>query len=207
MVRFNAYRKTYNDALVISADITLEPGVYWLQGENGSGKTTLLKSAAGLIPFAGEIQLNGLSLSAGRRRYLQQVSYAEAEPVYPAFLSGMDLVRFYIDARQGARKEQAQQVLELFGADKYADNKTGTYSSGMMKKLSLVLAFIGTPGLVLLDEPLITLDHEALTKLTNLIEELSAKGVTFIITSHQPLTFEDRSCILLGIKDKQVVNL
>ena len=62
-----------------------------------------------------------------------------------------------------------------------------SYSSGMLKKLSLVLAFIGNPVLILLDEPFITLDMDAVRGLQQLIEQKQAAGVSFCISSHQDL--------------------
>jgi ABC-2 type transport system ATP-binding protein len=64
----------------------------------------------------------------------------------------------------------------------------GSYSSGTIKKLSLVLAFIGNPPLILLDEPFATLDAEAAILLGELISEYQQDlGVSFIFSSHQPI--------------------
>jgi ABC-2 type transport system ATP-binding protein len=91
-------------------------------------------------------------------------------------------------------------VVGHFGIQNYLDYAVGTYSSGMTKKLSLVQAFIGNPKLILLDEPLITLDNEALAPLSSLIRDRMKKGVSFLFTSHQPFPeglIAPTNCILM----------
>ena len=78
-------------------------------------------------------------------------------------------------------------LVEVLGMHEYINNKTGTYSAGMNKKLSLVLAFIGNPSLVILDEPLITLDPHAFHQVSSLIiEKNKNNGIGFLMSSHQP---------------------
>ncbi len=163
----------------------LDKGIYWIKGENGSGKTSLIKSIAGLIPFTGSIAVNGFELSKQRIPYTKAVNYAEAEPQYPPFLTGKELIDFYKNTKGPGLPIELTAAL---GVEKFMHNKTAVYSSGMMKKLSLVLAFIGHPQLILLDEPLIALDVESIAVLQNTIAVYIAKGVSFIVTSHQPLS-------------------
>jgi ABC-2 type transport system ATP-binding protein len=67
----------------------------------------------------------------------------------------------------------------------YLSTQTGSWSSGMIKRLSLLLAFIGDPALILLDEPLATLDNEAVLLLPELIREYHVNnGISFIFSSH-----------------------
>lgn len=186
MIRFENYRKSYASKLVLAVpELQLQQGIYWLKGENGIGKTTLLKSIAGLIPFEGTIQLQGISIKREPIRFRQLVNYAEAEPLYPGILTGKDLINFYKQTKQ-ATQEQADELIEIFDIGSFVGERIGTYSSGMAKKLSLVLAFIGKANLILLDEPFITLDQKALHVLPELITAYAQKGSSFIISSHQP---------------------
>lgn len=203
MIRFSQYSKAYNDTLIISADLQLEHGLYWLKGENGSGKTTLLKSIAGLIPFSGQIEVAGSNIKTDRIGYRHKVNYAEAEPLYPSFLTGAELLDFFI-ATKKADRTQANQLVEMLGVGTYINNKIGTYSSGMAKKLSLVLGFIGNPSLILLDEPLITLDQPSVNNLLQLIENTHLQGVSFLITSHQEFEFRGAKGIRLRIADRRL---
>jgi ABC-2 type transport system ATP-binding protein len=187
MISFQQFKKGYNAAPVIEiADLTLPTNIYWLKGENGSGKTTLLKCIAGLLPFDGTISVNDINLRQERTNYLRIVNYAEAEPIYPPYLTGNDLIHLYRHTK-GNQKTNVADLIDALGINQYQNQKIGTYSSGMVKKLSLVLAFIGSPKLILLDEPLITLDKNAARRLQWKIDQYSQYGVAFILTSHQAL--------------------
>jgi len=179
-------KKFFGSHLIIDVDhFQFEPGACWIQGSNGAGKTTLLKTMAGMLPFDGEVAWNNLYLKKNRRQYLQQVSYAPAEPLYPEFVSGKELVEFYAEARN-ADSGHVNALLSVSGVEKFTDGKLGTYSTGMIKKLSLVLAFIGKPSVLLLDEPLITIDKDSVHFIYDLMHEfLDQQQGILLFTSHQ----------------------
>ncbi|RYZ29027.1 MAG: ABC transporter ATP-binding protein [Chitinophagaceae bacterium] len=187
MLQIANYQKAYSYAPVLTIpQLHLSKGIYWLKGENGAGKTTFLKSVAGLIPFDGEVSINKISLRKQRMLYTKNVSFAEAEPVYPVFLTGNDLLRFFRETK-GSNEVIEQKIVTAFGMKSYLQNKIATYSSGMLKKLSLLLAFTGNPKLILLDEPFITLDIESISILERLIAESFENGISILISSHQQL--------------------
>jgi ABC-2 type transport system ATP-binding protein len=159
-------------------------GIYWIKGENGAGKTSLIKCIAGLLNFSGEIAVNNFKIKKHRQQYTRQVNYAEAEPLFPPFLTGVELLEFYSNTNGGPIPNT---LIEEMNMEHFLQQKTGTYSSGMMKKLSLALAFTGKPSLILLDEPLIALDTKAVIVLQNYIAQQLKKEVSFLVTSHQPL--------------------
>src|SRR5918993_773295 len=187
MLTVSQYSKAYNGTLVLTVPLLeLRPGTYWIKGDNGSGKSTFFKSAGGLMPFDGDIVLNGLRLKDRTIAYRRQVNYAEAEPSYPGFLTARDLVRFVGKARNATRDQQ-NSLVELFGVDSFFEKPCETFSSGMMKKLSLVIAFLGAPSLIILDEPLITLDEKTRNTLLALISQTAVSGTMFLMSSHQLL--------------------
>ena len=204
MIRFKNYSKEYNGQLIIKADMALDGSFYWLKGENGSGKSTLFKSIAGLIHFSGQIEVEGIDINKDRIGYRMIVNHAEAEPVFPTFLTGTELVDFYTTTKR-ADKQQVAQLIAALGIGAFVGNKTGTYSSGMLKKLSLVLGFIGHPKLILLDEPLITLDQASVSNLMQLIENAVDSGITVIITSHQQLVTGKHTSSKLSIADHALI--
>ena len=87
MLSIRNFTKKYSDRLILSIpEIDFVRGVYWIKGENGAGKSTLFKAIAGMIPFQGTITFaDGTGVTTHRKKYLQRVAYAEAEPVYPTF--------------------------------------------------------------------------------------------------------------------------
>lgn len=196
MLQFKHYKKKYNTELILDIDnMTINDGVYWIEGSNGTGKSTLMKCIAGIIPFEGEILVCGVANDQKNMlKYRRIINYGEAEPAYPEFMKGNDLIEFYKNIRH-AKTEQVENLVKKFGVDKFQMKEIGTYSSGMKKKLSLALAFIGSPQLILLDEPLITLDKETTDIVLHLISEYASKNVSVIFTSHQE--FKDKLTIPL----------
>jgi ABC-2 type transport system ATP-binding protein len=194
MLRFLGTRKAYDRDVVLEIpELQLKDGVYWLQGINGSGKTTLLRMIAGLSPFEGDILFKDISQQKQPLLYRKQVSWAEAEPQYPPFITGNDLVLYYQNIRK-ATDNQVKRLIAFSGLEKDLYKPVGVYSSGMVKRLSLLLAFIGNTPLILLDEPLATLDAEAVHALPDLIAEYRKEyGTGFIFSSHQPFLSETLS--------------
>jgi ABC-2 type transport system ATP-binding protein len=181
------FQKSYGGEPVLTiADWHLPPGIHWLKGPNGTGKTTLFRCIAGMLPFNGAIVLNGLDSRRQAVPYRLRVNYAEAEPTFPPFLTGYELIRWVADAKQ-APAGQADALSEAFGVGTFMHTPVGTYSSGMLKKTSLVMAFLGKPALILLDEPLVTLDVAATKTVIQLIETAHREGVSFLLSSHQAI--------------------
>jgi ABC-2 type transport system ATP-binding protein len=187
MLKLQQIQKKYYETLILNIpQLELSPGIYWVQGGNGVGKTTCLKIIAGLIPFEGDVLVkNTVSSKKDPVRYRQEVNYAEAEPLYPGFLTGRDLLRLHTSAK-GKGHEDITAMAPEMRIPAFLNNPVSSYSSGMLKKLSLLLAFTGAPSLILLDEPLITLDQDAIPVLYEWVRRFHIQhGVSFFITSHQ----------------------
>lgn len=187
MLQFDKLQKKYGSFTALDIEsFAIEDGIVWLQGENGSGKTTLLKTVAGLLPFKGDIVLdNQYSLIKQRQQYLQLVNYGETEPLYPGFLTGKELVKLYCHGKKGSIQQSEELLRRLHVFEAY-NKPVATYSSGMVKKLSLVLAFTGSPKWILLDEPLVAVDAASVETVCDIIKQKHGQqGVSFLITSHQ----------------------
>ncbi len=158
MLQFTGVEKFYGSKKVLEVpSLELPLDIYWLQGPNGSGKTTILRVLAGILPFRGHIRLQGFGLRDNPVAYRRLIGWADAEPLYPDFLTGANLLAFYRDIiRPPAR--QVDELIDRLGVTSWLDSKAVTWSAGMCKKISLLLAFIGRPALILLNEPLVTLD-------------------------------------------------
>ena len=185
MLQLTDLKKAYGPRVILQIpQLSVPPGTYWIKGNNGSGKTTLMKIIAGINPVEGTVILNNTDLVKNPMTYRQQVSFAEAEPVFPGFVTGWDLIRFVQNMRK-EKEESLQMLIEYFGVRDFLDYTVGTYSSGMTKRLSLMLAFIGNTKLILLDEPLITLEDIFLPLLFSLIKLRQNQGTSFLLSSHQ----------------------
>jgi ABC-2 type transport system ATP-binding protein len=162
-------------------------GIHWLKGGNGTGKSTLFRIISGQTPFIGEVHLNGIDLRKEPVKFRSKISFAEAEPQYPLFIKGKELLDFYTETRKADTK-QAKELADHFEMTPFLNNVVGSYSSGMLKKLSLICAFVGDADLFILDEPLITIDTLSADKLNKLITEKASQGKSFLVSSHQEVS-------------------
>jgi ABC-2 type transport system ATP-binding protein len=198
MLQFQNFTKSYGNYPALKIEnLQLQAGIYWIKGVNGSGKSTLLKSIAGILAFDGDILIdNTISVKKQPVAYRKLVNFVEAEPVFPDFLTGSEMIALFADAKD-APAGQEEGYIKSMGMQSFVGHPVGTYSSGMMKKLSLLLAFLGKPKLILLDEPLITIDTASLAVLNTWIRERhEQEGTSFLLSSHQIL--EDGSLPVSG---------
>ena len=151
---------------------------------SGSKFPSAASPGPGLPPAEGIRSHSPLSLRKNPVDWRRMVNYGEAEPLYPAFVTGRELIRLFADGKR-APAGQVDFLLDRLGAGSFVDQTAGTYSSGMRKKLSLVLAFVGQPAVILLDEPLNTLDHAAVDAVYGLVEDCRQRDTTLLVSSHQ----------------------
>ncbi len=208
MLQIKNLQKSYGGHLVIQVpDLVLSEGIHWFKGANGSGKTTFFRTLAGMLPFEGEIQLGEWDIRKQPVEYRLHINYGEAEPDYPEFLTANDLIQFVAVAKR-ASKSQVDSLIETLGIEPFLYQPTGTYSSGMLKKTSLALAFLGDPKVIILDEPLITIDDATVQRVYELVRDYHAKGVTFLLSSHQDFRFNALPIKqLFEVKDKKITEI
>jgi len=199
MLEIENFKKSFGTKPLLDIpQLILDQKIYWIKGENGTGKTTLLKCLAGISSFCGNITLDQIALKQQPRKYLQKVNFSQTEPTFPDFLTGMQLIAFFIKAKQGSF-EQINKLLDDFQMKAYIDAQPlATYSSGMLKKLSLILAFLGKPTVVLLDEPYISLDLQAIETLNKYLENMLANKTTVLLTTH--LDSLDIPCEIINLE-------
>ena len=191
MLHIQNFLKTYNNHKILEIEnLQIPEGIHWFKGINGSGKSTLFRSIAGIIPFKGNILFKHTDCRKEVVAYRLLVNLSEAEPLYPDYLSGYDLLSFMAEAKK-ARDGQLKELADSLGVSQYWKSPIGTYSSGMQKKISLLSAFLGSPKLIMLDEPLITIDDRSVQIVYELVKDYYEKqGVSFLLSSHQDFRFE-----------------
>jgi ABC-type multidrug transport system ATPase subunit len=153
-------------------------GFLVVTGPNGSGKTTLLRLVAGLLlPTAGELEVD-----VPRDR----VGFLGHEPlVYREFtaIENLDLYgRLY---RVPERRERIGMLLERFGLWDVRNERTGSFSRGMLQRLALCRTLLHDPDLIVLDEPFSALDDEGAALLDRELAELRPRA-TFLVATHDP---------------------
>jgi len=199
--------KFYGDFKALdSVSFAVEKGwVYGYLGPNGAGKTTTIRTMLGLLkPDQGEVQITGLNPTKDPVQALQSLGYAPELPTLQTFFTGEQLLDFMgkmFGLAAQARKEKVRQLLDLVGLKEWGDKRIGKYSKGMVQKLSVALALINDPVVLIMDEPTIGMDPEATAHFRNLFTTLSKQGKTVFISSHL-LDEVQRICTHVGMINK-----
>jgi ABC-2 type transport system ATP-binding protein len=169
-------------------DLVVPRGEWFcLLGPNGSGKTTLLRAVAGqLAPSAGVIRIGGFDLAAAPESARRNLGFAHAPERLPELLTGRQCLEVYAAAH--GLGEIGSEVLELAAQFRLAgalDRFVDTYSLGMRQKLAALLALIGSPALVVLDEAFNGLDAaSALILKTHLERRIASSGCAVVLATH-----------------------
>jgi len=187
MIAYRAFTKRYDGRTAVDA-LTLEVpsgSVVALLGPNGSGKTTSIKAAAGLIrPDAGEVVLGSGRLNALDPRGRRLSAFLPQRVSFPETLTGREVVEFYRRLRE-APAEAVDRVLKFASLNGAGAKPVGTYSGGMVQRLGLAVATLGTTEILLLDEPTAALDPDGLAAFFALIDSRRRAGGTVFFSSHQ----------------------
>ena len=161
--------------------------IYGFIGPSGSGKTTLVKMMVGMdIPDKGSIYLLGEKMP--NLEILQQIGYmAQSDALYTA-LTGKENLMFFASLFKLDNAEKQKRIAyaaELVGLTDDLDKKVSAYSGGMKRRLSLVLAIIQNPQVLILDEPTVGIDPELRLSIWNeLLRLKNEEGKTIIVTTH-----------------------
>ena len=174
---------------VKDVSLQVEPGeIFGLLGPNGAGKTTTLRCLCTLAePDAGKVEVSGISVIEQPRLARQCLGYIAQEVALDKVLTGRELLQLQAALYHLPRaiaKERIALVLKLLDLERYADQKTGTYSGGLKKRLDLAAGLLHQPQVLVLDEPTVGLDIESRLAVWNFLRGLRADGTTVLLTSH-----------------------
>ena len=159
--------------------------VYGLLGPNGAGKTTAISILCGLIEAdQGFVKMNGQNASSATRSL---IGVAPQENIFYKSLTCEENLRFFgqlYGLSNEVCRKQAQYCLELVGLGDRARSIAETLSGGMQRRLSMAIALVHQPQLVILDEPTTGLDIEARYEVWELIRKLSSQDTAILLTTH-----------------------
>lgn len=166
-------------------DIGLEVArgtVTGLLGPNGCGKSTLMRAIVGVqIVAAGAVTV--LGHPAGSPELRRRIGYATQEPAIYADLTVAEALRYFA-AVLGAPPSDVGRVIHEVGLEECANTVVGSLSGGQRGRANLAVALLGTPELLVLDEPTVGSDPELRDELWALFHDLASTGVTLLISSH-----------------------
>ncbi len=158
--------------------------IYGLCGKNGCGKTMLMRLVAGLIyPSSGTIRIKDKVLG-------KDISFPESVGMLienPSFLNdytGKQNLEMLAGLQKNVDKAEVRRVLEQVGLDPDDKRKFYKYSLGMRQRLGIAAAIMGSPELILLDEPINAIDTDGVQEIRAIIRGLSAENRIIIVASH-----------------------
>jgi ABC-type multidrug transport system ATPase subunit len=181
--------KTYSNGVKALSGINLDvsPGLYGLLGPNGAGKSTLMRTLATLqSPDAGEIMLDDIDVLADPGRLRRRLGYLPQQiGAYPG-VSGRDLLERFAwlkgrtDKKQ--RRAEVETLLERVNLAEASDRAVSTYSGGMMRRFGIAMALIGSPRLLIVDEPTAGLDPAERNRFHRVLADVAAEAVVLLST-------------------------
>ncbi len=191
IVAVQGLEKVYGEGVRVGPiSLTVKRGeVYGLVGPNGSGKTTTIRAILGLLkPTAGRVDVLGYDPFENPKTIHLHVGYSQEIPVFPPFYTARQLLTVTCRLKGFSRQETKQEInrlLDLTGLVNHADRKVGNFSKGMIQRLSIGLAMVGDPEMLVLDEPMLGVDPVGRVQIRDILRDLKKDGKTVIFSSHE----------------------
>lgn len=183
-------RKRYGASVALDGvSLAVDAGeLVGLLGPNGAGKTTLISILSGLTDAdGGEVKLFGQPFDRSRRDLRRLIGIGTQDlSIYPD-LSARENLRFFgklYDLRGPQLAKRVDEVLEAVALTDRANDRAGTFSGGMKRRLNLAAAIVHEPKLLFLDEPTTGVDPQSRNHIFQQVKALNAAGVTVVYTSH-----------------------
>lgn len=182
----NLKKKIKNKLIIKGVSFDIGAGeVFGFLGPNGAGKTTTIRMLVGLIrPTEGSIEIGGVSLREDTCKALAQVGCIVENPELYPYLSGWENLEHFARMLPGVTEKRIQEVVAIVGMEQRIGDKVKTYSLGMRQRLGIAQALLGSPKLLILDEPTNGLDPQGIKEMREFIRELASRGLSVFVSSH-----------------------
>jgi len=198
--------KDYEDVRAVD-NLTLaipHAEVFGLLGPNGSGKTTTINCLTGILkPTTGRIKVGDFDVQAQGQGAREIMGVSPQEAAVCPYLTGKENVQLFGDlcsVPRASLSSRVDYVMEKVGLIDDAGRKVGKYSGGMKRRVSIAMALVTDPQVVLLDEPTVGMDPQSRRAVWDFILELRDHGKTIVLTTHYMEEAEEL-CDRVGIID------
>lgn len=186
-IRFQDVSKSFNGITVVkSVTFSIEKGeVCGFVGRNGSGKTVVFKLMTGLlVPDKGAVTFDGTNLTK-KNRFFESLGVMIETPGFIPHYSGLKNLKILNSMSVNpVPVEEICNLMTRLGLDPKNRRPVRTYSLGMRQKLGIIQAVMNKPELLVLDEPMNSLDVESVAEIRKLFTELNKQGTTIVLASH-----------------------
>lgn len=187
MLEIRNLSKSFGKTEVLhNINVKFDKGIYGLLGPNGAGKTTLMNIIVNLLqPTAGEVLYDGVSVSDKNSTFISKLGFLPQYPGYYKNYSAKEFLEYIsvLKGIKGSNKQQIDTLLEFVNLTESKDKKIGTFSGGMLRRVGLAQTLLGSPEVIILDEPTAGLDPIERIRLRNLLSEIS-RDRTVIVATH-----------------------
>ena len=210
MLELKKISKKYGRVTALkSVNITLGSGIYALLGPNGSGKSTIMNIISGILPPSdGEILYNGESIRSLGMAYREKIGYMPQYPgMYPSF-TVRDFLLYMSELKGLTRgnEREVDHILRRVELTDCSDRKISALSGGMKQRLSLAQAVLGSPKILILDEPTAGLDPKQRIAVRNFISEI-ASDRTVLWATHIVPDIEGIAREVIILKQGEVMDI
>jgi ABC-type multidrug transport system ATPase subunit len=196
---------SYNDRDFILNSIHLEipSGLTLLLGPNGCGKSTLLKLIAGVeLPDSGSIEIAGHNLWKNEVAARQSLAFVPEQPDLTPYAAVRDVIALVCRLRHES-PDAGREALRKVGLENLSHRSIRELSMGQRRRVVLAAAWIGSPGIVLLDEPLESMDRAIRENIISWIDGLIERNATVSIVTHAIEPFVMKAARAITIHDGQ----
>jgi ABC-2 type transport system ATP-binding protein len=191
VIEFSSATKDYGSLKRIGpVSFSINQGdVVGFLGPNGSGKTTCIRLLLGLMkPTSGTVRVRGLDPVSQHVKALKNVGYSPELPNIQAFLTPRELLTLVgkeLGVSAEVARKEIDEILEVVGLSEYIDVKISKFSKGMVQRLSIAQGMIGSPDILVMDEPMIGLDPAGSAHFREIFRNFAKeKGGTIFLSSH-----------------------
>jgi ABC-2 type transport system ATP-binding protein len=188
MIELTNINKSFKDKKVLkNVSIKIEKGkIYGLIGENGAGKSTLLKNIVGMVKQdSGTITVNGQKLNENSSEYLRDFGILIEEPTFYTTLTVRENLDLYCRYMGYYDFNEIDNILNEMGLENHKDIKAKKLSLGLRQRLGIARAVVTKPEVLILDEPINSLDPSKIRDIRDMLLKLNREyGTTIIIASH-----------------------
>ena len=186
-IEFSHVTKRYPNGITALDDISFSvgSGVFGLLGHNGAGKTTLMKALVTVLPTsAGTIRVCGFDTRRQGPKVRERIGYLPQElAMYPS-LSVFDFVNYMAELKGVHDKKAVCKVLEEVEMLECSKRKIKQLSGGMKRRVGIAQALIGSPQVLVVDEPTAGLDPEERVRFRGLLSRYAREGRTVLLSTH-----------------------
>ena len=186
-IEIQGLTKRYKNGVTALEDVSFSAGggVFGLLGHNGAGKSTLMRILVTVLaPSAGTVRVCGFDARTQGDQVRGQIGYLPQELTMYSSLTVFEFVRYMAELKGVRDRGAAAAALEQVEMEQFAKRRIGQLSGGMRRRVGIAQALVGTPQILVVDEPTAGLDPEERVRFRGVLSQYAREGRTVILSTH-----------------------